>query len=800
MVPKKGGQKIGRDAESPSLKRGFTMKRISLVLALLFLLVSNSHAGRIGWTNYTEEDGLSSNNIDEIAIDSQGNVWVAALRGLNKFNGLTWEIFTEEHGLATGSPTAIEIDSKGNIWVGGNGVSMFDGSTWTIYTTTGMSLLSTRVYAIAEDSLGNMWFGFNGWERGVSKYDGNSWTTYHQPGKVDIIAVDSDGIIWFVQHYEGEERAVGGLYKFDGSTWTYYSTEDGLAHLQIGDISFDSNGNVWVGTSGGVCKFDGSTWTTYDTTDGLASNIIRAIAVDSQDNIWAGSYNNQAEYYTTLNKFDGINWSSYPPEDGMLNITSPQCISVDSRGNIWVGGWGGVSMLGELPPQPEISLSVTSLSFGNVNVSSSGSESFTINNEGEEPLVVYSINSNSELFSVSPSSTTIPAGQSQIITINYSPITAGNNSATITMTSNDNNEGTLTVSVSGRGIAPEITLSTTSISIDDVTVGGKNSGSFTISNEGTAELFVSSIISNNAMFTVSHSSATILPSQSQTITVTFSPTTAGEKTATITLVCNDSDETTLTVTVTAIGTAPEISLPNNSVNIGYVAIGSVGVGSFTIVNEGNEQLVVSSISSNNAVFSPIPSSAAVAPNDSQVVMLTFAPVAFGEQTGTITILSNDSDEDSLTVSVTGIGGTIEFACGSDTVYRDSTVNVPISINNSIIAIGGGQFVVTPNAATYVTFEEASTTDRTSGWAVSHSASGDGELILFYSGSGGSISPGSGEILTLTYEISSDAPTGTNITLTISDAKISDENQQSINVTLVHGSLTIGGCPLAGDVT
>ncbi|HUU27214.1 MAG TPA: DUF1573 domain-containing protein, partial [archaeon] len=422
------------------------------------------------------------------------------------------------------------------------------------------------------------------------------------------------------------------------------------------------------------------------------------------------------------------------------------------------------------------------------------------NNQGEEPLVIYSISSSNEVFSASPSSVTIPAAQGQIITITYSPTTKGNASATITISSNDSDESSLTLSVNGKGVAPEITLSSTAISIGAVSVGSKNSGGFSIKNDGTAELFVSSIISNNVMFTVSHSSVTILPGQNQNITVTFSPTNAGEKTATVTLVCNDSDEKTLTVTVAAIGTAPEISLSNNSVNIGYVAIGSVGVGSFTIVNEGNEQLVVSSVSSDNAVFNPSPTAAAIAPNDSQAVMLSFAPSAFGEQSGTITILSNDSDEDSLSVSVRGIGGTIEFSCGSDTVYRDSSVSVPISINNSIAAISGGQFVITPSHTNYVTFKEAGTTSRTSGWTVSHNASGNGELIVFYSGSGGSISPGRGEILTLTYEISADAPTGTEITLTLSEAKISDENQQSINVTLVHGSLTLGGCPLAGDVT
>ena len=38
----------------------------------------------------------------------------------------------------------------------------------------------------------------------------------------------------------------------------------------------------------GVSKFDGTTWTTYTTADGLADNYVTAIAIDAQGNKWFG--------------------------------------------------------------------------------------------------------------------------------------------------------------------------------------------------------------------------------------------------------------------------------------------------------------------------------------------------------------------------------------------------------------------------------------------------------------------------------------------------------------------------------
>jgi M6 family metalloprotease-like protein len=102
-------------------------------------------------------------------------------------------------------------------------------------------------------------------------------------------------------------------------------------------------------------------------------------------------------------------------------------------------------------------------------------------------------------------------------------------------------------------VSPEITLSTTSISIGDVPVGSSGTGAFAITNDGNADLIVSNIAIDNSAFTVDPTSVTIETGQNQTVTVTFRPTISGIQNTTIRVISNDSDEDTLSVAASGTG-------------------------------------------------------------------------------------------------------------------------------------------------------------------------------------------------------------------------------------------------------
>jgi ligand-binding sensor domain-containing protein len=48
-------------------------------------------------------------------------------------------------------------------------------------------------------------------------------------------------------------------------------------------------GNIWFGTQAGISVFDGSSWTTYTTDNGLVSNNILSLATDQDGVVWIGT-------------------------------------------------------------------------------------------------------------------------------------------------------------------------------------------------------------------------------------------------------------------------------------------------------------------------------------------------------------------------------------------------------------------------------------------------------------------------------------------------------------------------------
>ena len=76
----------------------------------------------------------------------------------------------------------------------------------------------------------------------------------------------------------------------------FYGIEDGLIDDRVTDLIEDRHGNLWVATLGGLCRFDGSTFQTFTTDDGLPSNRIRCLFEDSRGHLWLGTDGGVAHY------------------------------------------------------------------------------------------------------------------------------------------------------------------------------------------------------------------------------------------------------------------------------------------------------------------------------------------------------------------------------------------------------------------------------------------------------------------------------------------------------------------------
>ncbi len=78
--------------------------------------------------------------------------------------------------------------------------------------------------------------------------------------------------------------------RYDGKSFTNFTTEQGLANNNVWNIAEDKAGNLWFGTSGGgVSRYDGKSFINFTTAKGLADDEVYDIVIDSQENIFIGT-------------------------------------------------------------------------------------------------------------------------------------------------------------------------------------------------------------------------------------------------------------------------------------------------------------------------------------------------------------------------------------------------------------------------------------------------------------------------------------------------------------------------------
>ncbi len=109
---------------------------------------------------------------------------------------------------------------------------------------------------------------------------------------------------------------------------------------------------------------------------------------------------------------------------------------------------------GAVATAPNISVNPTTLNFFNTSVAGGTvTRQITLTNNGNAPLNVTGITSSNAAFSASPSTATVAGPGTTTITVTFDPSVAGVNTGTLTIASNDPGNPSVTVSVSGRGIA-----------------------------------------------------------------------------------------------------------------------------------------------------------------------------------------------------------------------------------------------------------------------------------------------------------------------------------------------------------
>jgi ligand-binding sensor domain-containing protein len=293
---------------------------------------------------YTTQDGLRSNYIFTIHVDPAGAKWFGTdAGGLSRYDGQTWRTYMPEDGLADEWVYDIAFAGDGKMWIATwDGANLYDGNEFLTYRVQD-GLVNKWVYSIAVDIDGAIWMGT---EEGVNRFDGKKWETYrHEDGLGAPNEMNLPGMKTSGQKYEESQKniqlAPGRSYEGHFHDLTIFDAQGRETYNAdyVFSIVIDSEGTKWFGSwGGGVSRYDGKTWTHYTTKDGLAGNIVYALEFDRHGRLWAGTNHG-------VSVFDGKSWRSYKKDQGLYGEDA-YAIAPDADDNLWIGHKGGVTLLG----------------------------------------------------------------------------------------------------------------------------------------------------------------------------------------------------------------------------------------------------------------------------------------------------------------------------------------------------------------------------------------------------------------------------------------------------------------------
>ena len=219
------------------------------------------------------------------------------------------------------------------------------------------------------------------------------------------------------------------------------------------------------------------------------------------------------------------------------------------------------------------------------------------------------------------------------------------------------------------GGVPDMWLSATAHDYGHTLIGSPATWTLAIGNEGSADLVVDSLPSSSAYFTTAAVfPKTIAPGDTSYIDITFSPDAWGAFAGTLTAYSNDPIGAPPTVALSGWGVWPdrEIGPLPASHAYGSVRVGASTRWTLTLQNEGAQTLRIYSASTATPAFEIRDVEFAVDIDSTGTFDLGIwfhptAPVAYSD---TLTITSNDADEPTLKVALSGSGDPTIYQAGA----------------------------------------------------------------------------------------------------------------------------------------
>jgi hypothetical protein len=237
------------------------------------------------------------------------------------------------------------------------------------------------------------------------------------------------------------------------------------------------------------------------------------------------------------------------------------------------------------------------------------------------------------------------------ISVKFSPTAVGVRNGTIAIS---DSAGGHTVTLSGTATGnPAVQLSSASLTFPSTNQGVTSAAQqVSLTNTGNGPLALSTISAGGDFAETNNCGVNLDASSSCTINVTFTPSSFGTITGTLSITDNATGSPH-TVALSGTGVAPHAVASATSLTFSAQTVNTTSASqAVTIQNNGNANLTVNTVNVAGIDYGQTNNCGAVAPTGTCTINVTFTPVAAGTRSGTLALTSNGGN---LGVALSGTG-------------------------------------------------------------------------------------------------------------------------------------------------
>ena len=311
--------------------------------------------------------------------------------------------------------------------------------------------------------------------------------------------------------------------------------------------------------------------------------------------------------------------------------------------------------------QMQLVVSPSALSFGNISLGSSSTQTVTLTNSGTASVTVSQASVSGAGFSKNGLTPplTLPPGQSSTLAVRFAPQAAGSATGSLSVVSNDPHSPSM-IALNGTGAQPQLSVIPTSVSFGDVAVGTPNTQTITLINSGTANVTISQATPSGNGFSITGLTVplTLSAGQRTSFNVAFAPASAGSVTGSLSLV-NDASNSHSTIALSGTGVTSTLLLTASpsSLSFGNVTVGSNSTPqTVTLTNSGNSSVSISQIHVSGRGFSAsgLTAPLTLAAGRTASFSVVFASTTAGTATGNVSLVSNATNSPTIALSASGV--------------------------------------------------------------------------------------------------------------------------------------------------